>query len=315
MRRLGLAFALVGVLLATPAFAQEDTDVDVTTLRTKFAEGMEKYKAGLYGEAVLTWRTVYLQLGPKKGYRLAFNLGRAFDQLHDEVQAAGYYEAYLTEVDARRAAGETIEENVVKQEDEAKERIAELRTKLGRLRFVEEVVVKIDASDVQIRKGIAYVLPGKHTLTFRPGTSDVARSDVTAEAGQISDVSAPPIAPLPPLVPQPIQYEEHEEHPYSTAVIWVGAGVTAASFIFPTLFYVNAGNTKDAYNSARTTSVTADGHALGKSLNDDYESDRQRAYISWAIPALLGAATLALTAYWYLDKKTVRQPLQTAIAF
>lgn len=287
---------------AAPAPAPPaDEDPAVVRLRERFREGFEKYRAGLYGEAILVWGPIYKELGPAKGYRLAFNLARAYDQIHDATRAADHYEAYLDEVEARTATGETLEATVWKQRDEASERIAALRAELARLRFRgDEVLVALDATDVRLARGTAYVTAGKHVLVYRPSTPDQQRIEINAAAGAVTDLDTPALAARPSVVaPPPTRWETHEERPFPKYVLYVGAAATAASFIVPAILYANAYATKDDYDANKTQSAR----------DDYYQSTRPVAYASWAIPAVLGTATLALAAYWIYGVKTVRTPV------
>src|SRR5689334_150875 len=74
--------------------------------RERFRAGMEKYRAGAFSEAIDIWEAIYAELGASKGYRLAFNIGRAFEQraatrsgsaaaITDAVKAAEHYATYV----------------------------------------------------------------------------------------------------------------------------------------------------------------------------------------------------------------------------
>ncbi|MFO0740659.1 MAG: hypothetical protein U0270_32480 [Labilithrix sp.] len=297
---LALSFAAPAVARAQDVPATEE-DPSVVKLREKFREGFEKYRAGQYGEAILVWNPIYKELGPAKGYRLSFNLARAFDQIHDELRAADHYEAYLDEVEARLNTGETLEPMVLKQRDEANERIEELRKKLARLRFRgAQVLVTVDAGEVRLGRGTSYVAAGKHAVVWRPATPEEQRVELNAEAGAIVDLEAPPLPerPAAPPPPPPVRWESRQEHPFPKSLIYVGAGVTALSFIVPPILYANALATKDEYDAHPDVPT-----------RDTYSSEKTTAYASWAIPALLGGATIALALYWYYGEKTVRVPV------
>ncbi len=121
-----LALALL-LGAARPALAQEAPDSDALhPLRERFRLGMEKYRAGAYAEAIVVWEAIYRELGAEQGYRLAFNLGHAYEEFGDRTRAAEHFEAYLKETIRRTAAGEVLEPAVRKQADEAKERLAAL---------------------------------------------------------------------------------------------------------------------------------------------------------------------------------------------
>lgn len=297
------SLALALAVTAHRAAAEDVTpneDPAVVKLRERFREGIERYRAGQYGEAILVWNPVYKELGPAKGYRLAFNLARAFDQIHDEPRAADHFEAYLEEVEARVSTGETLEPIVLKQRDEANERMGELRAKLGRLRFRgEPVLVAIDAGDVRVGRGVSYLAPGKHAVVWRPATPEQVRTEIDLPPGDVLELEVPPLPSKPPVVaPPPVRWETRQEHPFPRSILYAGVGLTALSFVVPPLLYSSALGTKDTYDRAPTSD-----------LRDDYASQRTAAYASWALPALLGTATIALAVYWYYGEKTVRTPM------
>ena len=310
MRRL-LAVALVaslawsGIAAAQEAPPAESSDT-LDPLRDRFRAGMDQYKAGKFGDAFLVWLDIYRELGPEKGYRLAFNLGRAYDQTLNEQKALEFYEAYLAEVAKRRAAGETLEAVVEKQEGEANERLAEPRANFGRLHIADaSVQVRIDTALPREGGYVAYVPPGRHVVTFRPGTKDESRTEPDVAAGQVVDLAPPPVKPPEPtVIVAPTRYELREQRPYPKAVIYLGAGLTALSFVAPLALYIRAGNSLD----------TARG-IVNSNNNDDYLGSKNAAYASWSIPAVLGVATIVVTAYYFLGTKNVRTPVQTAIAF
>jgi hypothetical protein len=324
--RLLLALAL---LLGSPlAWAQDATPHDdgLEAQRERFRAGLEKYRAGAFADAIVIWENVYRELGPEKGYRLAFNLARAYEQFGDSTRAAESYEAYVRETARRRGAGETIEDVVEKQEREAQERLAELAATKGRIRIAGDrsVVVTIDGGAERLapRTGfVAYVTPGRpHVVTFDPGTKDEHRIDVQVDLGQVVEVSPPPleaIAPA-PVAPAPLpstRFEVREERPYDRSVLYVAAGVTAAAALVPVILYANASAVRSDYDAAREDASSAsasDYRALANRadrLEADYESARSTAYASLAIPAALGVVTLGLAAYWLFATKERRVPM------
>lgn len=319
-----LAALLALAVLATPAIAaaQEPPPAEADPLerqRERFKLGMERYRADAFGEAILVWSEIYRELGPEKGYRLAFNLARAYEKVNDAPRAAEHYDSYLAQVRKRREAEEEIEPLVAKQEEEAQQRIGELRSKLGQIHFRgPEVLVVIDADVPRVGRNVAYVTAGKHAIKYRPSTADERRVEVEVAAGQVVEIEPPPIeAPPPPAVvvpppslPPAIRWETHEEHPYPRSLLYIGGGATVISLVLPVMFYSFAGGYRDEYNLANGVS-----EAQAQRAATDYEGARSAAYASWAIPALLGATTAALTAYWYFGKKTVRTPMSAVLTF
>ena len=295
------------LLVATPALAQEarpPAEADaLDPLRERFREGMEKYHAGAFAEAIVIWEAIYRELGAEKGYRLAFNLGRAYDQFGDTTRATEHYEAYVKEAFARRDAGETLESLVHKQVIEARERLAELAATKGRLRIIADraIVLRIDGGAERLapRGFIAYVAPGKHVITFEPNSRNERSIDVNVGSGTVLDVTPPEVAVAPP--PAPITYELQPVRPFSRNVLFIAAGATVLSTVIPLVFFAKATSTKSDYYAP--TSGRPD------PLKNDYGDQRTVSYATWSIPAVLGAATLALTAYWLWGGKTKRVPV------
>jgi hypothetical protein len=317
-----------------PAAAADDP---LEAQRERFRAGLERYRAGAFGDAILIWETIYGELGPEKGYRLAFNLARAYEQFGNSTRAAESFESYVKETERRRAAGEKLEAVVEKQEAEAKERLAELARTQGRIRIASEraVVVKIDggAERLASRSGfIAYVAPDRgHVITFEPGTKDEQQVTVRVAMGELVELAppapktepGPPASKTQPPSPTPSRFEVREERPFGKVVLYVAAGVTLVSTVVPIVLYANALGTKSDHDAARqqgvTTGASGDLTAFdaaeraAETQKDDYEARRSAAYASIAIPAVLGAATLGLAAYWIFGAKETRVPVSAGL--
>jgi hypothetical protein len=320
-----VTFVMACVLssVAAPALAQETstTNDELDPLRERFRAGLEKYRAGAFAEAILIWENIYRELGPEKGYRLAFNLARAYEQFGDPTRAAESYDAYVASTTRRREAGESLEPIVAKQEAEAIARLAELAATQGRIRISAErsVLVKIDAGPERLVPSsgwTAYVTPGKpHTVTFDPGTPEAKQVDANVAVGELVELSPPPLRASPPIASAATPRIERttSERPYGPAVVYLAAGVTVVSAALPAFFYARAGSIRSDYDAAVTqadASRRAGDRAAydtalgsGKSLRDDYTSTRSAAQISLAVPIVLGVATVGLAAYWLLGAK------------
>jgi len=292
--------ALLLVLCATPAaLAQEAGGLD--PLRDRFNAGMARYKDGAYGDAILIWEGIYRQLGPERGYRLAFNLGRAYDHLGDPTRAAEHYESFVREAARRRDAGEALEPVIEQWESTAKESLAALARSRGRIRIATErgaVIALDDGTPFLVPRGyVAYVAPGEHAVTFDPGTTEAERRVLRVAAGELLEVSPPP--PKPPPAVSVVRAEDKPSPPFSRNVLFVAAGVTVVSTLVPILLYDRANDVRERYDATDPIRARDDKVRLGA----DYESARSSAYGSLAIPIALGALTLGLTAYWLLGTK------------
>jgi hypothetical protein len=321
-RRLGLAsaLALAFALGSVPASADEDpkktpapvpaSDPELDKLRESFRTGMEKYRAGGYAEAILIWGKIYDEIGPEKGYLLAFNLARAYEQSGDDRRAGDHYEAYLDEIARRRSRGETLEPLVEKQEGEARARLDATRGQI-------EITPRADGSPVEVRIDdrtrpagfVKYVTPGRvHVVVFAPGTRDETRSEVKVAIGERLTLTPPPERPA-PEPERTVPKKTREERPYSATYVYVGAGVTALSVLLPVVLHLRALGIKDDYDDANTGIA----EARAKQLRTDYFAAGDAAYASIAVPTVLGAATLGLAAFWLWGTKTVEVPVNAGL--
>ena len=292
-----------------PASAQEAPPPDPPTapdpldaLRGRFRDGMEKYRARAFGDAIVVWESIYRELGPEKGYRVAFDLGRAYDEVGELIKAAEHYQTYLDRVSARRAAGESLETNVQLQETIASERLERIIHIYGAIRVApakRTVIVHVDNAPPRVAGFTVYVEPGPHTVTFGTGPGADARS-LTVRRGELLEVEPPDDTPAPAQ-----RFETHTEHPFSPLVIWIGAGVAAASVVIPIVTHVNALAVKDDYESAQSRSDKI-------RLSSDYDSAKSNAYAAIAVPAVLGAAVGALALWYVLGTKETRVQVPTA---
>jgi hypothetical protein len=306
-------FELVtGLLLASVLVGSAaDADDALEPYRDRFRQGMEKYKAGALAEAIRAWSAIYEEIGPQRGYRLSFNLARAYEANFETSRAAERYQSFLDEVAARRRANEVMDPIVEREENEAQKRLAELNSTNGRIRILPgslSVLARIDSADPRLGTFVSYVAPGSHVVVFAPGSTDEERHDVTVQAGEVVDVAPtvhlePPVPlPAPSLPPMPRTEVDRArrleiEHPFSPVVLYVAIGVSAASIVVPVLTYAHAYSLIDTHN------------ALGTSLSErmtielEYPAARTAAYASLSLPIVLGAATAGLVAYYFGKSK------------
>jgi hypothetical protein len=306
------ALALALLLLPRAASAQEQPEATpegppaaadpLDALRGRFREGMEKYRARAFGDAIVIWESIYRELGPEKGYRVAFDLGRAYDEVGELIKAAEHYQTYLDRVSTRRAAGESLEPNVQLQETIARERLERIIHIYGAIHVgpaKRTVVVHVDNAPPRVAGFTVYVEPGPHRVTFGTGPGAEARN-VTVRRGELLEVDPPDDTPA----PEP-RFETRVEHPFSPIVIWVGAGVAVASVIVPIVTHVNALAVKDDYEGATS-------RADKVRLSTEYDSAKSNAYAAIAVPAVLGAAAGGLALWYVLGRKETRVPMPTA---
>jgi hypothetical protein len=289
---------VLAVLATTSAHADDEA---LRAQRERFKAGMVKYEAGAYAEAILVWEQVYREIGEVTGYKLAFNLGRAYDRYGDSTRAAERYEAFIRQVSQQQIVDPEIE----KWETEAKERLEQLAATKGRIKVVageRPVAVRVDVGEARVPPFTAYVSPGHHVLTF-----DAVKVEVEVEKGAIVEVSPPPpvTAPAPAPVrvtrdPEP-KWETRTEHPFSPVFLYIAGGATALSTLAPIVTYSNAYAIRDDYetaNDARATNAT--------DLASQYESASSTAYTTLAIPIVLGAITAGLAVWYFVGTKETR---------
>jgi tetratricopeptide (TPR) repeat protein len=297
--RAALFALMLGSTICAGARADEDA---MAVYRGQFKEGLDAYNAGRFADAILRWQPIYEQLGPKKAYRLSFNLARAYEAYGDLTRAAERYESYLAEVDARRAAGEAIEPVVEKQEAEAREALTQLVAKQARVKIKpgpKPILVQIDTTEPRLAGFTAYVRPGPHQITFAPGTSFASVRDVFAEEGKLVELEPPaPPEETKIVVVQPRTRSE-TVHPFPSWVVWVGVGATVVSGVVPAVAYRRAMDTRSKYDAAQE-------RADKERLFNQYEKERNAAYVSWAFPIVFGVATAGL-ATWYVLGTTKRE--------
>jgi hypothetical protein len=295
------AFTLAFGVAASTAHADEDA---LAPYRDRFRQGMEKYKVGAMAEAIRAWSAIYEEIGPQRGYRLSFNLARAYEANFETSRAAERYQSFLDEVAARRTAGETIDPLVEKEATEAQARLGELDANNGRIRVVSSgriVAAQVDASDPRLGTFVTYVAPGNHVVIFAPGSTEAEPHLVTVKAGELVLVSPTPLPEPPPVVlppplppPEPKPHRIELEHPFSPTVLYVSAGVTVASIVAPIVTYAHAVSLIDTYYSPQTQPG-----AQKNNLNAEYQSAKTTAYDTLAIPLALTAVTGALVAYYF----------------
>ncbi|MGH7330236.1 MAG: hypothetical protein ACREJX_17965, partial [Polyangiaceae bacterium] len=97
--------------------ARSDDPLDA--YRERFKAGLEHYRAGEFGDAIRAWESIYRELGPSRGYRIAFDLARAYESARDISHAADAYLDFVDQVSTRRQSGDTIQPLVADEEKQA----------------------------------------------------------------------------------------------------------------------------------------------------------------------------------------------------
>ena len=298
--------ALLLLLFAAPALAQEDADPELSQYRERFKQGLDRYEANDVAGALSFWEPLYRDLGPARGYRIGYNLARAYEVFGDATRAAERYQSFLDEVKARRDAGKTIDDLAASDETKAHARLEEITRTRGRIHVAPTSPpesVRIDQSEPRLAGFVAYVAPGAHDVVFAPGGPAQHVEHVSVQAGQLAEVALP----HKDVAPGKLVFHETTHRPFSPAVLWiagaatiVGAGVTGGA-------YANAVVLHDHYASQ------APGVLSNAQINE-YDNARTFAYASWAIPATLVVTTAILLVWYAAGTKHVREP-SLAFAF
>lgn len=272
-------------------------------LRGRFREGMEKYRSRAFADAIVIWESIHRELGPEKGYRVAFDLGRAYDELGELIKAAEHYQTYLDRVTARRREGESLEPNVQTQETIARDRLERIVHIYGAIHVAtarRPVIVHVDNAPARVAGFTVYVEPGAHVVTFDTGRRADVRN-VTVRRGELLEVE-----PREEAEAAEVRYETRVDHPFSPMVLWVGAGVAVASLVIPAITYASALSVKSEYDSASTSAQDK------QRLAADYDSARSNAYASVVVPAVFTATVGGLALWYVLGRRETRVPIPTA---
>jgi hypothetical protein len=297
---------------ATPPSVPAANDDPFAEYRERFKEGMDRYKAGAFTEAVGYWEPIYGELGEQKGYRLAYNLGVAYQALGDATRAAEHLEAFLAQVDAKRSQGEPPPAIVEKEENDAKERLATLTAAKGRIHVdpgTPPRAVQVDAMAPRLATFVAWVNPGQHTVTFAPGTATAESKSLEVHAGELLEVaptpapateapSAPPNTPppnaQPQLAPAPVSTQSpvhlQATHPFPAALLFVGGGLTLAAGIASVPLETNAWSLYNKY--AKESPILAGDSA-------SFNTARTWAYGMIATTVALGVITAGLVTWYF----------------
>jgi hypothetical protein len=291
---------------APPPAHAELPDDPLAGYREQFKLGMDRYKAGALTEAVGYWEPVYRELGERRGYRLAYDLGVSYQQLGDATRAAERLQSFLAEVETRRTRGETLASIVEREEADARGRIGRLIATKGRI-HVEAVgtpqSARLDASEPRLAGFVAWVTPGEHAVTFGAGTPQMETRSVHVDAGEVVEVAPKPATPPPPPGPAPIvptpapaltaQLVTRREtrHPFAWPLIAVSGGVAVAMGLAAWPLEDYAWKLRDRYLGESPVPATD---------ADNYTNARTLAYAAVGGAIGFAAVTAGLAAWYFL---------------
>ncbi|MEO8798651.1 MAG: hypothetical protein ABI551_12260 [Polyangiaceae bacterium] len=322
------AIALCALFCALFGSSSAFADDPLDAFRERFKAGLEHYKAGEYGDAIRTWEPIYRDLGASRGYRMAFDLGRAYEGNRDLSHAADNYLAFIDQVNVRRESGDAIAPLVAAEETQAIARLRELDRTQGKIvvdRGARAVDVKIDDRDPRLAGFVAYVVPGAHVVTLDPGTPQASSRRIDVQAGGVFELApssftpivgglTPSPAPLAPDIAFPIRRPGppsrfETEHPFSPWILAVSGGAALASIIIPAAAYVSA----TSFQSSNHLSASAS-DPRNQATQDGYDRRVGTFYGTLAIPIVLGVVTGGLATWYFAGATTKETPMVSASA-
>jgi hypothetical protein len=291
---------------APPPARAELPDDPLAGYREQFKLGMDRYKAGALTEAVGYWEPVYRELGERRGYRLAYDLGVSYQQLGDATRAAERLQGFLAEVETRRTKGEALASIVEREAADARGRIGRLIATKGRI-HVDAVgtpqSARLDASEPRLAGFVAWVTPGEHAVTFAEGTPQMETRSVHVDAGEIVEIapkpSVPPLAAAPaaivlsppPALLAPFVTGRETHHPFAWPLIAVSGGVAVAMGLAAWPLEDYAWKLRDRYQRESPVPQTD---------ANNYANARTLAYAAVGGAIGFAAVTAGLAAWYFL---------------
>ncbi len=261
---------------AARAAAEDDP---MAPYRERFKAGMERYKAGDLPAAISAWEAIYREVGPDRGYRVAFDLARAYEKSGDAPDARDRYQSFLQIVQQRRASGLPLEPVVVQEETEARARLDELP-------------------------------PPKPTepAPAAPSPPPPVSSATPAAAESPAAVPAPPPAPAPVSPARPPQ-PPTSQPPFSPLLLVATGGATIAAITLCAVEYANALSEENAFRAA-----SAQPSSVQSNLKSTYDGTVPIAYASLGASIGLAAITAGLTAWYFAGTKPRDARLSPSVA-
>lgn len=292
-----VAFAILG---GAPVLApaQAPAPADKPAAEKLLEGGLERFDAGDFDGAARAWETLLREHGEATSWRVLYNLGLAYRNAGRIDRAVDRFERFLRRVGAEAAA---LDAPLEERRQDAAEQVTLLKPKVATLAVrrsaaAGDVMVTIDDHPPRVAGFETYVMPGRHTITVGEGAS-ARRVTVDVVASEVREIDAtviPPPGPAPTSStprtsdPPPATRPQSNAGPIAFGVL---AGATALSFALPIGLGVHAGNVADAAKSLGR------GHTRYDDAVASYEDARSAYYVSYVLPAVLGAATIATFAF------------------
>lgn len=294
-----MAFAVVTALGAAcpPARAGDDT---ADNEQKAFAHGLERFRRGDLRGAIDVWSRLLQTLGAERGWRVTYNLGRAYEKVGDPTRAIEHFTAFLAV--AERQTGAVAAESAAAVKD-ARARVAAIEESHGVLEVEAPaagvVLVRVGLAEPRSAGFKLYLKPGKHVLTLRPGSSRESSETIELRAGQ-KVTRSPEGDPAPRAAgrgageaatnaePPTRDSKPSESSRFPTPWVGIGAAATLVASGVSFALYRRAESERE---DALALGPKSAGYAAAK---DDYDSAYRTYQFSLLAPALLGAATVTL---------------------
>jgi tetratricopeptide (TPR) repeat protein len=283
----------VAALLSVAAPAEAQAVDPYTRL---FEDGLAAFDRGDPATAVTLWTKLVADAPADRAFRVAYNLGLAYEALADAARAIESYERFA------RAVGEypgSLPIDYEERRQDAVDRASKLRPKVGLLRINaprgEPVLVRVAGAPARPAGFATYLPPGSVEVVMGEGSREV-REQVQLLAGNIFTLTARQLPPPPPPPPPPY------EPPVPVAVVAISAAVTLASTALPVGLFLRArglGEDAEAFPSFSPEYAAA---------REEFDSARTAYFVSFALPATLAALTTTLLVVDLVDASTEPEP-------
>jgi hypothetical protein len=291
-------------MVAWPARADEPPSAQD---RAAFESGLSEFRRGNYVAAIETWETLLATLGEERAYKVLYNLALAYQDVGDITKAIAHYAAFEARVASRPDASPDLLERAA----DARSRREELERSYGAIHVHAPrrggiVLTRLGAAEPRPAGYVVWLSPGPHALELFVGTENAETITVDVERGTTQEIDATPPepphpAPTPPPTPAPqptapLQVPADLVHPARAdrsppTWLWVGVGATVLSAAAPVGLYVVAQGKRDAADAF------GPGNSAYAGALASYNDWRTAYYVSYALPAALGLATV-LYAVW-----------------
>lgn len=290
-----LAAALALAALAPRARAQAPdgttTKESAAAQGATFAQGLASFEAKRYAEAIAVWEGIVRSLGEERGFKVLYNLGLAYEMEGDATRAIERFEGFLRHLAAQPSE---LTRELEERRQDAAERVRAMKAARGAVEVPAPAgracAVRIDGAAARPAGFTAYLSPGEHAIEVFAGSPEVRTVRIQVEAGkaQSIDTAPPPAAPPPPRV---VVVQAEEARPEFPSMWILGGGTLAvATLALPLGLGLHASELRSA------AEALGRGHSQYSDAVRRFEEARGAYLASYAVPAVLGAATLAVAA-------------------